>query len=330
MATTLAGLEEVLAEEARERLSPSGLRALPGRIVFDRRGPAQEAASLRCAEEVWAYVREVAVPVAGARSLRQWRAKLRRTEFESGLRTVRRAGGSEAPTTMRVSVAAAPDVKVRFIDLQSSAAAALGAASGLQPSGAEADVWVRVLVEPECTTIGLALPRAEGFGPAASPWRPVAAAMLRMAQVQPGGTIADLACGEGVLLSEWGAAGGRGTYVAGDGRRREVVAARAAAHAAEVRARFAVWRVRALPLRDGAVRACLGLVRRLPRDRRRVAAELWAEVARVLARGGRAVLAAERGLGLRREAQKHALAVARALRVRVERADLELLAVERT
>ena len=333
IATTPQGLEPVLAEEARDRLAPTGLRVMSGRVVFDHAGPPQQATKLRCPAEVWAYVREVAVPISGERSLRVWRAKLRRTRFDGALRALSRAGGCRAPKAMRVSVALAPQVKVGFIDVQSSAVEALGAASGLRPAGREADVQVRLLVEPERTTIGLLLPRPDGFArPNApqSPLRPLAAAMLRLAQPSPQDTVLDLAGGDGLLLSEWAAVGARGRYLAGDRRWRDAAATREVAQVGKLPACFAVWRAHSVPLSSGAVDACLGLLTRAARNPETAAAALCREVARLLRSGGRAVLAAPRALGLPRHMQKPPLVVQRRLKVRVGDGDFDLLVAPRS
>lgn len=332
VAVTPPGLEPVLAEEVRERLAPSKLRSKSGAVILDFAGPPQEVAELRCAAEVWAYVREVEASVSGERSLRAWRAKLRRTELDRALRGLRRAGGSQTPETMRVSVTVAPDVNVRFIDVQDSAVQALGAASGLQAAGAEADVQVRVLVEPERTTVGILLPRSGALVPPSSPTsplRPVAAAVLRLAAPAREETLLDLACGDGLLLSEWLAAGACGQYVGGDRNWRDVAAASALTKSADAPAYLTIWRSARVPLREASVDACLGLITRLPRRPQRTATALCSEVARLLRSAGRAALAAPRSLGLPAAMGKPPLEVQRGLRVRLGGSDLDLVLAQR-
>jgi 23S rRNA G2445 N2-methylase RlmL len=165
------------------------------------------------------------------------------------------------------------------------------------PDDAEADLNVRLFIEHDLAFVGVRLGERplhrRAYKRAHVPGSlkpPVAAAMLALAEVDPGMRLLDPCCGAGTILIEAAQVGAvaRG----GDRDPEAVVAARTNISAAGVSANVQEWDARALPLGDGAFER---VVTNLPWGREvQVDAALatfyrrvCAEMRRVLAPGGR-------------------------------------------
>lgn len=122
---------------------------------------------------------------------------------------------------------------------------------------------------------------------------PVAAAMLTLADVQPGTRLLDPCCGVGTILIEGGLLGA--AVIGGDIDSHAAAAARANAHAAGIPADIRLWDAQALPLPDESIDR---VVTNFPWGRQIVIDDALAtfyrrvcsEIERVLVPGGRAAL----------------------------------------
>ncbi|MEO8393725.1 MAG: methyltransferase domain-containing protein [Chloroflexota bacterium] len=168
------------------------------------------------------------------------------------------------------------------------------------PDDREADLNVRVFIEHEAAFIGLRLGKhplhERGYKVAerAGSLKPsVAAAMLRLAQVEAGQRLLDPCCGSGTILIEGALRGA--IAEGGDIERDAVAAAQANAQAAGLNLAIHEWDARALPLPDGSVER---VVTNLPWGKQiavddslaRLYGDICGEIERVLLPGGRVAL----------------------------------------
>lgn len=168
------------------------------------------------------------------------------------------------------------------------------------PDDGEAVFNVRVFIDHETALIGVRLGlkplhergyrAVERIG-ALKP--PVAAAMLRLAEVQAGQTVLDPCCGTGTILLEAAALGALAT--GGDLDNEAVQAARANMRAAGAHIRVEQWDARRLPLAEGSIDAIVTNLpwgRQVPTDEAlpMLYQEVGLEIERVLRAGGRAVV----------------------------------------
>lgn len=165
------------------------------------------------------------------------------------------------------------------------------------PDDRAADLNVRIFIEHEFAYIGARLGRhplhERSYKVVERPGSlkpPVAAAMLRLANVEAGQPLLDPCCGSGTILIEAGLLGAAAQ--GGDIDAEAVEAARVNAQAAGTVINIEPWDARALPLPDGSVER---VVTNLPWGRQvRADEELYegvcAEIERVLAEGGKAAV----------------------------------------
>ena len=168
------------------------------------------------------------------------------------------------------------------------------------PDDREADLNVRVFIEHEMAFVGVRLGKQplheRGYKVAerAGSLKPsVAAAMLRLAQVEAGMRLLDPCCGSGTILIEGALSGA--IAEGGDIDPEAVAAARANIQAAGVQVSVSEWDARALPLPDQSVER---VVTNLPWGKQialedaieRLYGEICAEIERVLQPGGQVAL----------------------------------------
>lgn len=187
-------------------------------------------------------------------------------------------------------------------ELKETLAQAVASTCGIpvEPDEREAPLHLRLVLEHGHARLGLRLARQalheRRWKSAHRPGSlkpPVAAALWRLAGAVPGARALDVCCGAGTLLAE---AAGMGARAFGGDRHRDAIAAAAInLHALGVEARLACWDACALPLPN----ACADVVASNLPWGRQVASEaplaalytgMIAELARVLAPGGRAAL----------------------------------------
>lgn len=187
-------------------------------------------------------------------------------------------------------------------EIKRNVAAAISAQYGLHYTADDrlADLNLRVFIEHELAYVGLRLAKSplheRGYKVVerAGALKPsVAAAMLRLAGVQPGARLLDPCCGSGTIVIEAALAGCAAQ--GGDSDPEAVAAARANAQAAGRAVPLEVWDAQALPL---AGHSCDAVVTNLPWGRQvvvdeaieRLYAGVCAESERVLRPGGQIVV----------------------------------------
>ncbi len=168
------------------------------------------------------------------------------------------------------------------------------------PDDREADLNLRLFIEHETAYVGVRLGKhplhERAYKAVERPGAlepPVAAAMLRLAGVQPGARLIDPCCGSGTILIEGALIGAAAR--GGDSDAEAVAAAQANATAAGIDARIEQWDARTLPLSDASADR---IVTNLPWGRQiavdEALADLYAgicrEIERVIAVGGCAVV----------------------------------------
>jgi 23S rRNA G2445 N2-methylase RlmL len=308
LATTLAGLEGVLADEARTKLPDVRLRDRSrGRVLLE----AEDAAplfGLRTADNLYRVLRrfpvgphradlEAVYAAAASVDLRPAAAPRRGPPRRDG----DRRAAPEGPPTLYVNASRAGEHTYSRFELAAAATAGLLAAHpGWREGAATAhDLELRLDVRDRRAVLSLRLTppafrfRGErAFSPAAL--RPtVAHALVWLSRPAPGDRFLDAFCGSGTVLAE------RLPYPAarltgGDSDPDAVRATRANLRPSP-RIAVARWDARRLPLRTGTVDAA---VSNLPFGRQVLAADAIGglyrdfarELERVLAPQGRAVL----------------------------------------
>jgi 23S rRNA G2445 N2-methylase RlmL len=300
LATTLAGLEDVLADEARAKLPHVRLLEQGrGRLILEAPAAAP-LYDLRTADNLY-------------RVLSRFRAGPHRADLDGvfdvaagiDLRPFATGGpaapGAAGPPTLFVNASRAGQHTYSRFELAAAATAGLLAGHpGWREGEATAhDLELRLDASDERAVLSLRLTPAtfrfrgaRAFSPAAL--RPtVAHALVWLSRPAPADRFLDPFCGSGTILSE------RLPYPAarllGGDREAEAIRAARANLPAGRRLRVARWDARRLPLRAGTIDA---VVSNLPFGRQVLAAgeigvlyrDFAAELARVLAPGGRAVL----------------------------------------
>ena len=299
---TTRGLEDVAASE---------VAALPGVTLLDtgyRRVAAECAGSpaallgLRTADDAYLELDRW----RGIGHTRDMLAVLREAARELDIDYAAEVIGAlrDVPNAPPFSVTASFVGKRNFNVDEIKRAVAQGVATGTDwtytPDDESAAFNVRVFIDHETAIVGIRLGRkplhergyraVERVG-ALKP--PVAAAMLRLADVGQGQTVLDPCCGAGTILLEAAALGAEAS--GGDFDAEAVQAARANMRAANAHVRVEQWDARRLPLEDasvGAVVSNLPWGRQVPIDEALSAlyGEICLEIERVLRPGGRAAL----------------------------------------
>jgi tRNA (guanine6-N2)-methyltransferase len=145
------------------------------------------------------------------------------------------------------------------VEIKQACAESIAAAHGwtYTPDDAEADLNVRVFIEHDVAFVGVRVGRIplhrRPYKQAHVPGSlkpPVAAAMLALAEVEPGMRVLDPCCGAGTILIEAALSGA--VAQGGDCDPDAIAAAQANAAAAGVAIDVRVWDARALPLDDGS------------------------------------------------------------------------------
>jgi len=315
MATTLPGLEAVLADEMKHAVHGAKICYIKRGKVFAAAVPNEDSLMrLRTADNVY---RMLARFPAGLR-----RADLQRLERETASAPgLDLPGGQDLGGSVRFVVNASRRGDHRYSRFEAAEAAMRGVAKRhpqwrigtperhshefrLDLDGEEATFFLR-LTGPEFRFRG-----SRSFVPGAL--RPtVAHGLVWLSRPRADDRFVDVCCGSGTIVSER-LAYPCGELLAGDLSAEAIAAARAnlpAGCPAQVR----VWDATSLPLPSGFVTA---VVSNLPFGRQigsrdglpSLYAGIVGEIARVLLPGGRAVLLAEDGAALREAAERCSLA----------------------
>lgn len=305
-AIVVPGLEAVAGEEIADTLGGETKRTQSGLVVF--RAPAVDRSllTLRTTEDVFLLAwgtDQLTYRAVDLQSIRRWTERgsdwKQLLQFHHAIRPK-----PKGKPTMRLVVQMEGKHGYRRIDARQ--ALARGLAGKLPASwqhveeNAAIEIWLTIHGASAVCGVRLSdrTMRHRTYKEAhrAASLRPtVAAAMARLAQVQPGQTVLDPMCGAGTILAEVHALGLRCQLGGGD---EDAAALRAAnVNLPFERARLEQWDARRLPLEDGSVDR---IISNLPFGKQLSRPELIGplyrrllpEFQRVLRRPGRAVLLA--------------------------------------
>jgi 23S rRNA G2445 N2-methylase RlmL len=301
VARCVRGIEDVLVEEVR---GLGTVRAVGHREVRFTARPGPAVLGLVTADDVFVIVAE-ADGIGRARAgLERLRHALAAADLDRVLQVRERCGGPPGALTLDVSASVLGKRAFNRFDLEDTAGPVLARrlglpyrsrrAGGRPPSGGLS--W-RITVVDDRATVALRIParplHRRSYKAASVPGTlhpPLAAAMLRVAEVGAGHLLLDPCCGAGTLPIE---AAGTGATVLGSDADPAAVAA-SVANGGVAAVTWSVADAGALPLRDGTVDRIVvnppwarqvAPAGRLAGDPNR----LWREACRVLAPGGRIV-----------------------------------------
>lgn len=301
-ALTTRGLEDVTASEMAALSGVNLLDTGYRRVAGECDGPPAALLGLRTADDVYLELDRW----RGIGHTRDMLAVLREAAKELDIEYAADVIGAlrDVPDAPLFSVTASFVGKRNFNVDEIKRAVGQGVATGTDwkytPDDETATYNVRVFIDHETAIVGVRLGRkplherdyraVERMG-ALKP--PVAAAMVRLADVQAGQSVLDPCCGSGTILLEAAAMGIEAS--GGDFDAQAVQDTRANMRAVEAHVRVEHWDARRLPLGDASVDA---VVSNLPWGRQIVLdealsalyAEVCLEIERVLRPGGRAVL----------------------------------------
>ncbi|MGI5817145.1 MAG: methyltransferase domain-containing protein [Armatimonadota bacterium] len=259
-ATLIAGLEEIVADELRERLPDATvLGATRGKLFFSSPEPPRTAAELLTIENLFAYVDQLSdLPRTGLglEVIEGWLAAL---DLDPALRVHRELHGPRARPSFRITAHRSGDHAYNSLQVAAAAGAGVVRRYGWDVDLEEYDYDLRVYVTDDTALAGLRLSpealhqRARVRHTAASLNATVAHAMCRLTEPVEGQVVVDPMCGAGTILVERARLPGPDLLIGGDLFIKPLQAAQANIEAAGVGARIAQWDARALPLKTASV-----------------------------------------------------------------------------
>lgn len=221
-ATTLPGLEGVLAEELVGASAARDVAAGRGTVIFEHQMPLPLPAPLLACDTLSLLVREAQGEFAGAKGLGTLCGKLARTQFERSSDLLSRLRGA-APRTFTVAADVARGCGFMFFDARRRALPVLAQRLGLTPSDDQADLVVDIQCFPDVVRIGVRLPLQTWPRPSAkasdSRPRSLIGSLIRLADPNRAVTLCDPDCGSGEILAAWQSVVGA-RHVVGLGFRR--------------------------------------------------------------------------------------------------------------
>ncbi len=301
-ATLIAGLEEIAADELRERIPDATvLGAVRGRLFFSRSDPAREALNLLTIEHLHAYVDQfhgISSQRAGLECIEERMAEI---DLDGAVRLHACLHPSPRRPSFRITAKRAGEHEYNSVEISAAAGAGVVQRYSWDVDLEEYDYDVRVYVKNDTALVGLRLSpealsrRARILHTAASLNPTVAHAMCRISEPQESEVVLDPMCGAGTILIERNRLAGPGILLGGDLHANPVEIARKNLAAAELTCALVQWDARRLPLVRRSVDA---VICNLPWGRRigshRANRHLYPafvrELSRVLRPGGRAVL----------------------------------------
>ena len=281
-ATTLPGLEVVLAEELADKWANPDVEVRGRTVVFRRPSPLHLPLALLACDAVCLLVREAHGDFAGHNGLGALCGKLARTQFDRSLELLAQAG-RPTPRTLAVAADVAGACGFMFFDVKRQATPVLANRLGLSASDEHPEVVVHVQCLPHIVRVGIRLPLVSWRPPSARATelpRSLVGSLVRLADPRQPVTLCDPDCGPGDVLLAWEKATGARHAVGLDFGRRSRQQSGAARWLVQASTRR--W-----PIADDRLSR---VVSALPRVRSPAEfAKLLGETDRCLAPGGRAV-----------------------------------------
>jgi hypothetical protein len=284
-ATTLPGLEAVLAEELVGTSGAQAVDAGHGSVVFEHPVPVPLPAPFLACDSLSLLVRDARGDFTGANGLSAVCGRLARTQFDRSLDLLSRLTKSP-PRTFTVAATVASDCGFLFFDAAHRALPVLANRLDLPASDREPDLVIDLHCLPDLLRIGVRLPlqswpRPTRKSPDSIP-RSLVGSLIRLAGPNRAATLCDPDCASGEIIAAWQSVVGARHVVGLEFRNlspQPLVAARRV-----VRASSRTW-----PIADGRLSR---VVSALPFVRAPAEfAKLLGETERCLASGGRAAFA---------------------------------------
>jgi len=301
-AITTRGLEIISADE---------LAALPGvtvdqiayrRILASCEGSLSPLLSLRTVDDVFLHAGTWSGIERARASLSTLRAASAELDLSTALTTCQQVRPIQSPPTFSVTANFVGKRNYNTDEIKGACAAGILERQGwvYSEDDAIADLNLRVFIEGDTAVVGV---RLGGRSLSKRPYKqqhvlgslkpPVAAALLTLADIPPGGRILDPCCGAGTILIEAGSVGAEAW--GGDIDPQAVAVAHFNADQADVVVQFQRWDARALPMPDKSVDR---VISNLPWGRavttdgslQTLYREISKEIERILAPGGKVVL----------------------------------------
>lgn len=301
-ATLIAGLEEIVVDELRERLPEATfLGATRGKVFFSTAGAPEAGLELLTIENLFAYVDQLhGLPraEAGLDLIEEWLAGM---GLEGALEVHSSLHGPHPVPSFRISAQRSGEHEYNSLQIAAAAGAGVVQRYGWDVDLEDYDYDVRVYVSGDSAVAGVRLTpealhqRSRVKHAAASLNATVGAAMCRLTEPGPGQVVMDPMCGAGTTLIERARLVGPRVLFGGDLFIEPLRLAQTNVEAAGVDAQLVQWDARKLPVARRSVDA---VICNMPWGRRigshTVNRHLYPgfvrELARVLAPGGVAAL----------------------------------------
>ncbi len=284
-ATTLPGLEVVLAEELVGGSGAEAIDAGHGSVVFEHPVPVPLPAPFLACDTLGLLVRDAQGDFTGANALGVVCGKLARTQFDRSLDLLSRLTRS-TPRTFTVAANVASDCGFLFLDARRRALPVLANRLDLPASDRDPDLVIDLQCFPDLVRIGVRLPLQSWPRPARKSLgtipRSLVGSLIRLAGPNRAATLCDPDCASGEIIAAWQSLVGARHVVGLEFRNLSAQPLVAAGRV--VRASSRVW-----PIADGRLSR---VVSALPFVRAPAEfAKLLGETERCLASGGRAAFA---------------------------------------
>lgn len=325
-ATLIAGLEEVVADELRERVTEATvLAATRGRLFFSTPGSVREAMGLLTIEHLLACVDQFGDIPPDPRGLEVIEERMTSLDLDEAVSVHRHLHGTPKSPSFRITAQRSGCHAYNSMEIAAAAGAGVVRRYGWDVDLEGYDYDVRVYVTDRSLLVGLRLSpeplhrRARVEHAAASLNPTVAHAMCRISEPEEGQTVVDPMCGAGTILIERSRLAPPGLLLGGDLFAKPLESAGVNLDANAVRGALVQWDARNLPLPRRSVDR---VISNLPWGRRigshRVNRHLYPgmirELSRVLRPEGTAVLLTqEKGLLTRLVSRQRGLEIVRQL-----------------
>ena len=299
------GLEKVAWQDIRRELDDVELISEdPGRLLFRYSGDPRDLLYLRSVENSYAFIRHIKGVTRSRKSLGEIYKIVKNTDVQTAMALHKRAHRKKGKKrlTFKVVTSKLGRHNFRRVDVQQSVETALVEKYGWRIARQDPTLEFRMDVEDVEAILGLRLTdemmrkRAYKVSHLPASLKPtVAYCMAMLSEPEPTDVFVDPMCGAGTILIERAISGPYGKIIGGDMNRNVVLAAQNNVDASRKSIDLDIWDASKMPLRDRSVDkvACnLPFGKRIgsQSENRRLYADFFKEMARILRPGGKAVL----------------------------------------